>query len=135
MRKLLSISYSQGAFNFGMLLARLLSGILMMNHGYDKLVRFAELKDRFTDILGLGSSFSLAMTIFAEFFCALFVIIGLFTRISVIPLIIVMAVALFKVHHADILGEGETAALFLGYYLILLIVGPGKISVDGVSGK
>jgi putative oxidoreductase len=135
MRKLLSTSYSQGAFNFGLLLTRLVSGALMMNHGYDKLVRFSELRTRFTDILGLGSSFSLAMTIFAEFFCALFVIIGLFTRLSVIPLIIVMSVALFKIHHADILGEGETAALYLGYYLLLLIVGPGKFSVDGISGK
>lgn len=135
MRKLLSISYSQGAFNFGMLLSRLIAGVLMMNHGYDKLVKFAELKSGFIDILGLGSSFSLAMTIFAEFFCALFVIIGLFTRISVIPLIVVMAVAAFKVHHADLLGEGEAATLYLGYFLLLLIVGPGRISVDGVSGK
>lgn len=135
MRKLFSVAYSQAAFNASMLLLRVVSGGLMMHHGYNKLLSFAEKKNTFMNFLGMGSTLSLSLVIFAEFFCALFIIIGLFTRLSAIPLIIVMAIALFKSHDGDFFGDGETAALFLCAYLCLLLTGPGRISVDGMSSK
>lgn len=135
MRKLLSIKYSAGAFNAAMLILRLASGVLMMGHGYDKLLNFAKNKGQFMNFLGIGQAASLSLVIFAEFFCALFIIIGLFTRLAVIPLIVAMSVALFKAHNADFMGEGEMAALYLGAYLALLLAGPGRISVDGMIGK
>jgi putative oxidoreductase len=135
MNKLLSTKYSAGAFNTAMLLLRLAVGFLMINHGYGKLVHFGEMQSKFMNFLGLGSTISLALVVFAEFFCSLFLILGLFTRLSAIPLIIATSVALFKAHHADFFGDGEKASLFLGCYLVLLILGPGKISVDGMTGK
>ena len=135
MRKLLSTKYSAGAFNAAMLVLRLGVGILMMAHGYDKLIHFAEKQHSFMNFLGIGSTMSLALLIFAEFFCSLFIIIGLFTRLSVIPLIIATCVMVFKAHNSDVFGDGENAALFLTGYLVLLFVGPGKISVDGMTGK
>jgi putative oxidoreductase len=135
MKKLLSTQYSAGAFNTAMLLLRLALGGLMMKHGYDKLIHFAESKAKFINFLGIGQTTSLALVVFAEFFCALFIIIGLFTRLAAIPLIIAMCVALFKAHNSDFLGEGEMATLYLAGYVTLLIVGPGKVSVDGMIGK
>lgn len=136
MKKLMSTRYSAGAFNFAMLLLRFSVGILMMHHGYDKLVHFGEKQSKFMNFLGLGQTVSLCLVIFAEFFCSLFLILGLFTRLSVIPLIVTMAVVLFQVHKGDIFGDdGQAAALFLSAYLSILIVGPGKISVDGMAGK
>ena len=135
MGKLTSTSYTTGAFNAGLLILRLGMGGLMMKHGYQKLMHFSEYKGQFMNFLGLGQSLSLSLTIFAEFFCALFVLIGLFTRLATIPVIIVMCVALFKAHNSDFLGEGEMATLYLAGYLSLLFVGPGKISVDGMMGK
>ena len=135
MGKLTSTSYTTGAFNAGMLLLRLGMGGLMMKHGYDKLVHFAQYNSQFMNFLGMGQGLTLSLVIFAEFFCALFILLGLFTRLATIPLIIVMCVALFKAHNADFLGEGEMAALFLSGYLTLLFTGPGKISVDGMMGK
>ncbi len=135
MKKLLSIHYSSAAFNFAMLLHRLVFGILMMSHGYNKLIHFSEKKAEFMNFIGMGSTISLLLVIFAEFFCALFITIGLFTRLTVIPLVICMAVALFKAHGGDIMGDGASAALYLSAYVLLLLVGPGKISVDGLSGK
>ena len=135
MRKLLSIQYSDWAFNLAMFLLRIGAGVLMMPHGYDKLVHFAEKKHTFINFLGMGSTMSLALVIFAEFFCSLFLILGLFTRLFVLPLIIAMAVALFKAHHGEFLGDGSHAALFLSSYLALLLCGPGKASVDGLVGK
>jgi len=135
MKKLLSIQYSTAAFNFAMLLHRLVFGILMMSHGYNKLIHFSEKKAEFMNFLGMGSTVSLLLVVFAEFFCALFISIGLFTRLTVIPLIICMAVALFKAHGGDVFGDGSSAALYLCAYVLLLLVGPGKISVDGLAGK
>jgi putative oxidoreductase len=135
MKKLLSTKYSAGAFNAAMLLLRLGAGVLMMNHGYDKLVHFSKYQHGFMNFLGLGSTVSLALLVFAEFFCALFIIIGLFTRLSAIPLIVAMSIALFKAHNGQFFGDGEIVALYLTCYLVLLFVGPGKISVDGMMGK
>lgn len=122
-------------FNTALLLLRLIFGILMMKHGYEKLVHFSELKTEFMNFMGLGRTVSLLLTVFAEFFCALFIVIGLFTRLASVPLIICMAVALFKAHNSDFLGDGQMATLYLGVFLTLLLVGPGKASVDGISGR
>jgi len=135
MRRLISTKYSAGAFNAAMLFLRVATGALMMKHGYDKLVHFAEYKIKFMNFMGIGQAASLSLTIFAEFFCALFIIIGLFTRLFVIPLIVVMCVALFKVHNADFMGQGEMATLYLAGYLVLLFVGPGRVSIDAMIGK
>jgi len=87
MKRILSINYSNTAFNVAMLLLRAGSAILIIPHGYNKLVHFSEYIPKFINFLGLGSNISLSLVIFAEFFCAIFLIIGLFTRLVAIPLI------------------------------------------------
>jgi putative oxidoreductase len=135
MKKLLSTKYSAGAFNAAMLILRLGVGILMMAHGYDKLVHFGDLQHKFMNFMGMGNTMSLALLVFAEFFCSLFLIIGLFTRLAAIPLIIATCVMVFKAHNGDVFGDGETAAIYLAGYLVLLLVGPGRVSVDSMIGK
>lgn len=135
MKKLLSAKYSAGAVNMAMLLLRLGTGILMIHHGYDKLVHFSEYQDKFINFLGMGSTLSLALVVFAEFFCSLFLIIGLFTRLSTIPLIITMCVILFKVNNGHVFEKAENIPLYLLCFITLLIIGPGKISVDSMTGK
>ena len=135
MRKLLSTKYSSGAFNAAMLILRIGVGVMMMMHGYDKLVHFGTLQYKFMNFMGLGSTVSLTLVVFAEFFCSLFLILGLFTRLASIPLIIATCVMVFKAHNGDVFGEGETAALYLTTYLVLILVGPGKVSVDSMVGK
>lgn len=135
MKRILSTKYSAAAFNASMLFIRIAFGAAMMKHGYDKLVQFAQIKGKFMNFLGMGQAASLSLVVFAEFFCALFIIIGLFTRLAAIPLIIVMCVALFKAHNADFIGEGEKAFLYLAAFVALVLVGPGRVSVDGMIGK
>jgi putative oxidoreductase len=135
MKKLLSAKYSAGAVNAALLILRLGVGILIAQHGYDKLVHFSEYKSKFMDFMGMGSTFSLALVVFAEFFCALFIIIGLFTRLATVPLIITMCVILFKVNNGKVFNEYETIPLYLLCFLTLLILGPGRISVDSMAGK
>jgi len=70
--------------------------------------------------------------IFAELVCGFLVLIGLFTRLAAIPLVISMAVALFRAHHGDVFGDGEKATIFLLSFVAVLLVGPGKASIDGI---
>ena len=135
MKRQLSIHYSPLAFNAAMLVLRIAMGALMMAHGYQKLVGFSSMKSDFYNLLGMGSTLSLALCIFAEFFCALFVMIGLFTRLVTLPLIISTSIALFDVHAMDFFNTGEKASLFLSGYIVLLLLGPGRASVDGIAGK
>lgn len=135
MKKIFSTRYTPAAFNISMLLLRIISGVLIINHGISKLVDYAGIKDKFLNFLGLGSSFSLSLTIFAEFFCGILIVLGLFTRLAAIPLIVVMCVVVFKVTGADFFGKSEIATLYLGAFLTLLIVGPGRASIDGMISK
>lgn len=138
MRKLLSTKYSAGAFSAAMLLLRLGLGILMIHAGYQKLINFDKMLHTppgFMNFLGIGSTMSLALLVFAEFFCSMFLILGLFTRFAAIPLIIATCVMVFKAHNSEVFGDGQTAALYLTGYLVLLFVGPGRVSVDSMIGK
>jgi putative oxidoreductase len=130
MKKFLSTNYSDGAFNFAMFVLRVGIGILMMHHGYQKLMAFSTMKNEFMSFLGFSSAASLSLTIFAEFFCSIFLIIGLFTRLTLIPLLINIGVAVFIAHNHDFFGNGEKASLYFLAYIVLFFVGPGNISVD-----
>jgi putative oxidoreductase len=136
MKKLLSTKYSASAFNTAIFILRVGAGLLMaLGHGYDKLINFQSYSAKFMNFMGLGQSFSLALVVFAEFFCAIFVVLGLFTRLAVIPIMIVMLVAIFKAHNIDILGKAELPSLFFLTFLTILFVGPGRVSIDGMVNK
>jgi putative oxidoreductase len=135
MKKLLSVSYINWAFNVAMLLLRLGAGALIIPHGYDKLIHFSEKKDSFMNFMSMGSTLSYSLVIFAEFFCGMFIVLGLFTRLAVLPLIIAMSVVVFKASHGNIFGKGAEGALFLSCFSAILLCGPGKVSVDGLINK
>ena len=70
------------------------------------------------------------MAIFAEVLCSIFVILGLGTRIAVIPLIITMLVAVLLVHANDPFGKKELGLMYLTIYMFLIVLGSGKYSLD-----
>jgi len=110
-------------------------GGLIIPHGYSKLINFSSRSASFSDPFHIGNSTSMMLAIFAEFFCGIFIVLGLMTRLAVIPLLITMAVIIFHIHKGQVFGDGETASLFMAGYLALLFMGPGKISVDRLIGK
>lgn len=135
MNRFLSTQYKPLAFNFALLILRMIMGLLMIPHGYEKLVQFADMKSKFMNFLGLGSSFSLILVIFAEFFCSCFIVLGLLTRVAALVLVILTGVIVFQVHHGDFFGKASLGLLFLGGYATILLVGPGRFSGDALMGK
>ncbi|MBO9202695.1 MULTISPECIES: DoxX family protein [Niastella] len=135
MKRLLSTACSETAFNIAVLIIRATFGLLLlMNHGIDKLKHFAEKQSSFPDPLHIGHMPTLMLALFAEVFCTVFIVLGLFTRIMAIPVVINFAVIVFIVNKGYT-GPAETGVLYLAAFFSVLLMGPGKYSIDGAMGK
>ena len=108
---------------------RLFFGILFFSHGLDKMMNFNELSYTFPSAFGFGSYMTLMLSIFCEFACSIFLIVGLLVRITVIPMIAAMAVAFFDVHDG-MFPDGELSLIYMVLFSILYITGPGRYSLD-----
>lgn len=74
-----------------LLLLRVALGLFMLIcHGWPKITKFSTLSATFSDPLGIGSMFSLALANFAEAFCAVLLILGIKTRLAAVPIAITM---------------------------------------------
>ena len=115
-----------------LLLLRLWLGVgLLVVHGYEKLVSFAQMAPDFPDPLHLGPTPSLIIALLADTVGAVLVTVGLFTRLGAGFIVASVGVALLFVWHVNLLDvNGEVAYLYLGGYLALLLAGPGKYSLD-----
>lgn len=120
--------------DFGNLALRIgAGGTMLWQHGWPKLMAFGEKVDSFADPFGLGSAFSLILVLVAEVLCAALVLLGLWTRMAVIPLIITMAVVVFMVKGDADFAEKELAAIYLTAFIALLFTGSGRYAVDRIS--
>jgi putative oxidoreductase len=136
MKKIFSTYYSASAFNLGTLALRVLFGTLMfVNHGIGKLMHFEERRHTFYDPFQLGSQWSLSLVIFAEMFCSLLLVLGLFTRFALLPLIITMGVVVFLVNQGKPFEDYELSVLYLTVFFALLLTGPGRFSIDAAISK
>lgn len=135
MKKLFQTKLNGTSVSLSLLLLRLSTGGFMLTHGYAKFQHLLAGEMEFGDPLGLSPEVSLVLAVFAEFFCSILIMLGLGTRLAVIPLIVTMSVAAFIVHGADPFGRKELALLYLVGYIVLLLSGSGKISVDRLIAK
>jgi putative oxidoreductase len=117
------------------LLLRLTFGGVFVYYGFMKLSNYESMLGMFGDPIGLGSELSLILVIFAEFFCAIFVVVGLLTRLSVIPIFITMVVAFFIAHAKDPFHVKSLAFVFLCLSVVIFIQGSGRYSVDALFVK
>lgn len=136
MKKILFTDLHRNYLDLWILLLRVLAACFMLTHGLPKFYKLiAGGAIEFRDPIGLGPELSLILTVFAEAVCSSFILIGLGTRIAVIPLIIAMSVIAFIVHGDDPFGKKELPLLYLFTFITLFILGSGKYSVDYLVGK
>lgn len=115
---------------------RVFIGFAMLSHGFPKLQMLLEGGNvEFFNFLGMGLKISLGLTVFAEFACSILLILGLFSRVALGFLIFTMIIAAFVVHGADPFEKREMSLIYLSIYLLLMVFGAGKISVDHMIEK
>lgn len=118
-------------YDLGLLILRVATGSIMLTqHGLMKVTNFHQLATQFPDPFGFGSKVSLSLVIFAEVFCSGLLVLGLFTRMALIPLITTMAVAFFIIHGADPFLKRELSLVFMLIFSSLFVMGPGQFSVQ-----
>lgn len=136
MKRLFNTNLNQEALHFMLLILRVGIASFMIVHGYQKLgMLTAGGEIQFGDPIGVGTTASLYLAVFAEFFCSIFLLLGFATRLATIPLIITMVVAVFVVHAADGFDKKEMGLHYLLAYVFLLVSGPGKYSIDQMISK
>ena len=123
----------------GAMVMRLALGIIMVAHGYTKIIpsgalyTFSHTVARMQLPVWLGY-----VSAFTEFFGGMLLIVGLLTRVAAFMTAIDMAVAIIKVHlHGGLLGPNSFAlplALF-SISLMLVFTGCGWMGLDDFVGR
>ena len=136
MNYLTSIRQNPMFLDIALLIVRVFIGFAMISHGFPKLQQlFGDEEIQFYNLMGMGEKFTLILAVFSEFVCSIFLILGLFTRISLVFLFLAMFVAGFIVLSSDGFSKRELSLLYLCIYTLLLATGPGNYSVDAMISK
>ncbi|MDD2380148.1 MAG: DoxX family protein [Mariniphaga sp.] len=114
-----------------LLLLRIGATLMMLTHGIPKLMQFFSGEPiAFASVMGMSMGMSLALAIFAEVICSVFIFLGLGTRLATIPLIITMLTATLYIHANDPFSSKELSLLYALIFITLLLTGGGKYSID-----
>lgn len=133
MKKFMSVSHQTKNVDIILLVLRITIAALMLTHGLPKMnALLSDEPIQFAAVFGFSPAVSLGLTVFAEVFCSVLILAGFGTRLAAIPLIITMAVAAFLIHATDPFGKQEMPILYLLIYVVLLIAGSGRYSLDGL---
>lgn len=123
---------SSSAKSFVILMARIIFGFMFLSHGIAKLHIYGDMPSTFPDPIGLGSTLSLWLVLFAEIICSIGFILGALFRLCLIPMIFTMCIAVFVIHAGDPLDIKELSLMYLAIFALLFITGPGRFSIDGI---
>lgn len=106
---------------------------MMLPYGYGKIVNYDKYAENFFgDPIGIGDIPSLWLTIFTQTICPIMLLLGFQTRLSASILAFNMLIAV-KYHFFDPFSIKVLPTLFLGLYLIQILLGAGRYSLDYLS--
>lgn len=118
------------SLDLGLLILRFFSFAFMLTHGWPKFQKLVAGNFQFGDPLRVGAGASLGMAVFAEFFCSILIMLGLFTRTALMLNAVTMIIAAFVVHASDPFKTKELALIYLVISVALIFTGPGKYALD-----
>lgn len=125
--------------DYGLLILRITTSVLLFyKHGAEKIFTYQHMLSVFhdphfignLDPLDIGRTYSLWIALFSDGICSVFVLLGLFTRITALIILCNIMVAFFFTFHAVNDDHGEIMLLYLAGMSLIFLMGPGKISLD-----
>lgn len=116
--------------DLGLLLLRVAPSAMMLSHGVPKLQKLISGNLEFADPFGIGAAPSLFLAVVGEVLCPILIIFGFKTRWAAVPAAITMGVAAFIAHGNDPFAKKEMALLYLVFFVVIALVGPGTYSID-----
>lgn len=129
---------------FPFLLCRLIVGLVFFSEGLQKFIRPQDVgAGRFIKIGFAHPAFWAQFTGAFEIICGILVLIGLCTRLAVVPLLIIMGTAFVMTKLPILTGKGfwpfaheyRTDFAMTLLLILLLIYGAGKNSIDQMLSK
>jgi len=103
---------------------------IIVVHGFKKVgINVAE-PEKIPNPLHFPEAFNHAFAVSANLFFPSLVILGLFTRIAILPILAVTLTGYFVLHWNDALLVKDTPFMYSLSYLLILVLGPGRYSVD-----
>jgi putative oxidoreductase len=121
--------------DWGLLCLRVWFGLsLFLKHGWEKPTNFMQMAQHFPNPLHVGPVPGLLFALTSDAICSILVLIGLGTRWAALWIFCNIFIAWSFVHHFQFFGRGadhgEAIVLYLGGFLALAIIGPGRLSLD-----
>lgn len=125
-----------GAFNWAMLLFRTLVSLeIMVVHGFKKLGIGVAEAEHIPNPVHLPEVVNSTFAISANLFFPFLVLIGFCTRLAALPTLAVTLTGYFILHWNDTLLEKDTPYMYSVVFLLILVLGPGKYSIDNTIFK
>ena len=137
MKELLGLQFLPLDADLGLLLLRVAYAALMIVfHGWEKLLTARRQFHTFPNLIGISSELSYVLVVWLEVFGAVLIAVGLFTRLHALGLAFTMFIAWLLWHKRRFTGEnaGEMAFAYMVAYVLLFLAGPGKYSLDYLLG-
>jgi putative oxidoreductase len=119
--------------SMGLLLLRVVPGLfVIVAHGMAKFENFQENAEHFPAMFGFSGPIALGGVVFAETVCAGAVVVGLGTRIAVIPLAAALLFETFAIHGNYGVASHELSLVYAAVFLPLMFTGGGRFSADAL---
>lgn len=120
----------------GVLLLRVGVAGMMLSHGWPKLLLLVQGQgSSWMNPLGLGAALSLTLCVFAEFVCSVAVLVGFFTRLAALVLVVNFWVIVFVYGEHSSWAQNELPLLYLLCFIVLVCTGSGPLSLDKVLAR
>lgn len=130
-RTITNIQPGDNRFHIAMLLFRIAAAAeLIAAHGLKKIGVGVADSEIVPNPLHLPEAFNQAFATAANLIFPLFVIAGLLTRLACLPVLAVTLTGFFVVHLHDAILVRDTPYIYSVVFLLILVMGPGKYSLD-----
>ncbi len=135
--RFLQASFVPHSIDLALLVLRVWFGTsLFLKHGMDRIFHYSEMIAHFPDPLHIGAQTSFTIALVSDSICSILIIFGLVTRWSSLFIFANVLVAWATIVHFQFFGKGvtpgEAMVLYLGGFLTIFLVGPGRFSLDSL---